>query len=117
MTMRNPIDYDNLTWEEWEDYMSQKRTEDAYSLAGEHPADRVLRAVKNSNLGHMGLEPSVVQVAAVLHALADQTHNFHMLGSSVAGLADDSDGLAAQAIGLGRYFHGLGDYLDGGSNR
>jgi len=52
-----------------------------------------------------------LDVAAVLHALADHTHNAHMLRL----LAVEGDRLGEpQVTILGRYFHSLGDVIEYG---
>lgn len=92
-------------------------TADAYTIAGTHPADRVMAAqsLRSDVYLHGDPPPTRNQVAAVLHALADHTHNVHMLSDAVAALGADRDHLGpgwAHASGLGRYFHALGDHLE-----
>lgn len=57
-----------------------------------------------------------LHVAAVLHALADHTHNRHILEVIVAqeALALDNYGQAfsPKATSLGRYFHALADHIE-----
>ena len=84
---------------------------DAFDLDGENPAERVMAQV---SWNPRTVPPTREQVALVMHALADFTHQKHMLSDSVAGLARDD--WERQASGLGRYFHGLGDYLEGWPN-
>ncbi len=48
-----------------------------------------------------------LHVAAVLHALADHTHNIHMLRVADEQLLDDN-----RATSLGRYFHALADVIE-----
>lgn len=89
----------------------------AYDLNGEHPADRVYRQQAISSDVYLKGEtaPTKNQVAAVLHALADHTHNQHMLGADVEALGADRADLGegwAQTTGLGRYFHALGSWLE-----
>lgn len=88
----------------------------AYNVAGQHAADRVMRqqAITSPVYLHGEQPPTANQVAAVLHALADFTHNEHMLSDEVADLGRDrlEHGTKwAQATALGRYFHALGDWL------
>ncbi|KQO98393.1 hypothetical protein [Leifsonia sp. Leaf264] len=90
---------------------------DPFVLAGQHPADRLLEAQKLSSPVYLHGDPAPTrnQVAAVLHALADHTHNEHMLGDAVAELGADRANLGpawAQVTGLGRYFQRLGDYVE-----
>lgn len=95
------------------------RRHPAYDLCGQHPAIRLMLSQKISSDVYLQGDPPPTphQVAAVLHALADHTHNRHMLSEAVASLGEDRDQFGdkwwAQTSGLGRYFHGLGDYLDG----
>lgn len=89
----------------------------AYDLNGKHPADRVYthQAISSRVYLKGELPPTKNQVAAVLHALADHTHNSHMLSEDVTALGTDRDHLGdrwAQTSGLGRYFHGLGTWLE-----
>lgn len=81
-------------------------THDPFTLNGEHPADRVLRQVPGVPAEH---------VAQVFHALADLTHQRHMLGPAITSLGSpDGVELGGEfAHSLGRYFHGLGEELDG----
>lgn len=89
-----------------------------YDVVGQHAADRLMsaQAISSDVNLHGDPPPTRNQVAAVLHALADFTHNQHMLSDEVAHLGADHlnpYGEAwAQATGLGRYFHGLGDWLE-----
>lgn len=90
---------------------------DAYVLCGEHPADRVYRAQATSSDVYLHGDPPPTrnQVAAVLHALADFTHNEHMLSDAVKELGKDRENYGSRwehASGLGRYFHHLGDALE-----
>lgn len=84
-----------------------------YQISNQHAAERVLEQVRySSGRASLGDEdfPTIRQVACVMHALADLTHQEHMLSAQVASLATDRD--MNQAHGLGRYFHGLGNYMD-----
>jgi hypothetical protein len=97
--------------------MTTPRELPAYNLNGKHPADRVYahQAISSDVYLHGEPAPSRNQVAAVLHALADHTHNMHMLGDDVRDLGKERDNfgaLWAQTTGLGRYFHGLGNHLE-----
>lgn len=82
----------------------------ALQLASSNGGDRVEQQVRYSS-GRAVLNgepsPTLRQIACVLHALADETHNRHMLDSAVRALGDGS-----QVAGLGRYFHALGDELE-----
>jgi hypothetical protein len=89
----------------------------AYELNGRHPAIRLLMSQQISSDVYLQGEPPPTprQIAAVLHALADHTHNRHMLSDAVASLGEERNPFgdkSAHITGLGRYFHGLGDYLD-----
>lgn len=57
-----------------------------------------------------------LHVAAVLHALADHTHNTFMVNQVVDGMifaADNSDGAFEPRVkSLGRYFHALADQIE-----
>ena len=58
------------------------------------------------------IEPKVV--AAVLHALADHTHNAHMVNVIVDQEVLAGDGtFDPRATSLGRYFHALADAIEG----
>ena len=88
-----------------------------YKLHGEHAAFRVFahQAITSEVYLRGDPAPTRNQVAAVLHALADRSHNQHMLGEEVAALGSDEASFGpgwAQATGLGRYFHALGDQLN-----
>lgn len=92
-------------------------TAPAFHLCGAHPADRVMshQALTSEVYLHGDPPPSRNQVAAVLRALADHTHNAHMLSDAVRELGADRAHLGpgwAQTSGLGRYFHGLADHLE-----
>lgn len=79
---------------------------DPYFLNGEHPADRVLQQVPGVPTQH---------VAKVFHALADLTHQKHMLSPAILALGSPdalSEANVSRPHALGRYFHGLGDELD-----
>lgn len=89
----------------------------AFSLIGEHPAERVFNAQARSSDVYLHGEtpPSRNQTAAVLHALADHTHQVHMLGPAVRALGADRADMGEAWVattGLGRYFHALGDWLE-----
>jgi hypothetical protein len=86
-------------------------TTDAFTLTGTHPADRLWDHPALQGAGH----PTRPQVAAVLRALADQTHTAHMLSDAVAALGTDAADLGPQwahATALTRYLHALADHLD-----
>lgn len=80
-------------------------------------AERLLQAqsirhtLTNAHPSAMPVPPE--HVAAVLHALADHTHNRHMLHiARDEVLARDTD-LEPPTDSLGRYFHALADWIDG----
>lgn len=87
----------------------------AWTVAGEHPAQRLLRTqdVQRGSLRGDG-PPTPLQVAAVLHGLADHTHILHMLKVADEGyLVNPAEELPwPGATSLGRYFHGLADYIE-----
>lgn len=79
---------------------------DPHLLIGDHPADRVRAQVPDVPVEH---------IAKVLHALADLTHQKHVLSAAVHSLSPQSevdDEKLAHAHALGRCFHGLGEELD-----
>lgn len=90
-------------------------TEEVFTVAGEHPADRLLhtQGVRQGSL-RGDAPPTPLQVAAVMHGLADHTHLAHIVNKVVtrAGLADTDDTFNPPATSLGRYFHALGDKIE-----
>lgn len=82
-----------------------------------NPAQRVLDNLAAAGDTHLKGDPPLTprQVSAVMHALADLTHQHHMLSDEVLHLASGEDlqvGVEwARANALGRYFHHLGDTL------
>ena len=97
---------------------AQRPLDNAFTLNGQHPADRVASdpAISSDIYLHGDPAPTRNQIAAVMHALADLTHQNHMLSRAVTRLGvDRSDAPRSagdQAAGLGRYFHALGDHLE-----
>ena len=97
--------------------MGTTTDDQVYWINGEHAADRLLgaQAISSDLFLRGDPPPTPRQVSAVLHALADHTHNARMLGESVKELGRDRQELGdlwMRTTGLGRYFHGLGDWLD-----
>lgn len=81
-----------------------------------HYTDRVLaaqpvsRGVEQPNGTHTAIPPQ--HVAGVLHALADLTHNTHMLRVAEERLLTRPDDILPGAESLGRYFHALADSIE-----
>lgn len=97
--------------------MATEMTANVFDLNGEHPADRVARAqaITAEHVLDGDPPPTRRQIAAVMHALADHTHNMHMVGGAVTALGTDRADFGeawVRATGLGRYFHALGDRLE-----
>ena len=96
---------------------AQQTLDHAFTLNGQHPADRVANDQAIRSDVHLRGDPAPTrnQIAAVMHALVDLTHQKHMLGVAVASLGVDRSNAPRragdQATGLGRYFHALGDHL------
>lgn len=74
-------------------------------------------ALRHSFDGDIEEFPTLRQVAAVMHALADYTHNQHMVSDQVKEVfGEDFNTFGRvyhdQAVALGRYFHALGDEME-----
>lgn len=94
---------------------TESRIPSGYQIGRQHAAERVLQQVRwSSGRASLGDEdfPTTRQIACVMHALADLTHQEHMLSTAVADLYANGADRHSQAHGLGRYFHGLGNYMD-----
>ncbi|WP_449409251.1 hypothetical protein [Microbacterium maritypicum] len=79
-------------------------------------ADRVLRAqpiaagIKVNDTTYAALPAE--HVASVLHALADHTHNNHMLHIARDRVLSRHGDFAPETDSLGRYFHALADSIE-----
>ncbi len=73
-------------------------------------------AMYNAPGGRKPIPP--LHVAAVLHALADFTHNEHMVNTIIDQQAlardDQGQGFSPRITSLGRYFHRLADAIEWG---
>lgn len=91
------------------------RTQDDH-VAARYYADRLLNARPVSRGVHQpdGTHTAIPAefVAAVLHALADHTHNSHMLAIAKERLLARADDTWPSIDSLGRYFHALADSIN-----
>ncbi|OZD48617.1 hypothetical protein CH252_19000 [Rhodococcus sp. 06-1477-1B] len=98
-----------------QDTLERLRTQDDH-VAARYYADRVLNAQHVSRGVHQpdGTHAPIPAelVAAVLHALADHTHNSHMLAVAKDHLLARPDDTWPAIDSLGRYFHALADSID-----
>ena len=98
--------------------MDPMSDQDPMIVAGEHAADRLLRAQKlePGSPYLVGEEPPTPnQIGAVLHALADHTLLMHLVGDEVAALGEDRAHLGPgwqQATAIGRFLQKMGDRVE-----
>lgn len=98
--------------------MGPMSEQDPMMVAGEHAADRLLRAQKlEPGSPYLAGEepPTPNQIAAVLHALADHTLLMHLVGDEVATLGEDRAHLGPgwqQATAIGRFLQNMGNRIE-----
>lgn len=87
---------------------SDKRSHTSIRIAGQDAKDRLMEAVTREHQLHGGGRPTPLQVAIVLHALADHTAIMYMLKHR-----PDPESPWPQATSVGRFFHDLGYEMEG----
>lgn len=77
-------------------------------VAGQNATDRLMGQIHQENRRIDGEPPTAMQVAMVLHALADHTAIMEMLKHR-----PDPTSPWPKATSVGRWFHDVGDAMEG----